>query len=152
MDLRHPLCLHTLRREGKTLDDRDPIDAPLPPLRRTVRPSTRICDSVPGSDRRERTRRTIRCECWLDRAESSLYSPEADVGRDRLFFRTGIPIAAGERVRVSLDFADGSDRVLAQGIVTEIVEASRGQRNGVGVSLSQILEGNDELERHLRRS
>lgn len=134
------------------MSDRDPIDAPRPLPRRTVRPSTRTDDSVAGSDRRLRTRRTIRCECWLDRADTSLYSAEADVGHDRLFFRTGVPILPGEQVHVSLDFADGSGPVLAQGIVTEIVEASRGQRNGVGVSLSKIIEGDDELERHLRQS
>jgi len=134
------------------LSQRDPIDAPRPLPRRTVRPTTRSEDAGPGPDRRHRRRRTIRCECWLDRESTSLYSAEADVGPDRLFFRTGVPILPGEQVHVSLDFADGSQPVLAQGIVTEIVEASRGQRNGVGVSLSKILAGDDELERHLRDS
>jgi hypothetical protein len=140
-----------MQREGKTLSHRKAIDATHPGPRRTVRPSRRGEPPLPGADRRQRKRRSIRCECWLDRETTSLYTAEADVSRGQLFFRTGVPIMPGEQVRVSLDFADGSEPVLAQGIVTEIVEASRGQRNGVGVSLSKILEGDDELERHLRQ-
>ena len=58
----------------------------------------------------------------------------------------------GERVRISLNFSDGTPPVIAEGIVTEIVEAARGKRNGVGVELSEILEGDDRFSRHVRRS
>ena len=50
---------------------------------------------------------------------------------------------------MSLDFADGSRPVIARGVVTEIIEASRGLRNGVDVSLSEIVEGDEEFSSHM---
>ena len=125
------------------MDKRDTTEAP----RRTVRPSMRGENPSTGPERRQHRRRTVRCECWLDREHTSLYSAEADVAPGRLFFRTGVPMLPGERVRVSLNFADGSAPVIARGVVTEIIEAARGQRNGIGVSLSEIIEGDEEFAR-----
>lgn len=114
---------------------------------RIVRPrAPRVCE-VP--ERRQHSRRNVRCECWLEREGQSLYSAEADVAGHELFLRTGVPLRTGEAVEVSLQLRGSEQPVQARGVVTRIMGATTGQRAAVGVSLSEILAGAAELDRRL---
>jgi hypothetical protein len=98
-------------------------------------------------ERRRYERYAVRCECWVESDETSVYGLAADLGLGGLFLRTAVPMAHGHRVDVLIAFGKGSQRVRAQGVVTRSVRAQRGSRHGVGIELVRILEGAEALQR-----
>jgi len=107
---------------------------------------------VPSSTRDERRRYlryAVRCECWLESEESSVFGATVDVGLGGLFLRTAIPLAKGQRVRVALSLGHNGQAMLAEGLVTRAVRARPGQRHGVGVEFVDIGDGRDGLTRFL---
>jgi len=95
------------------------------------------------SERRRYERYAVRCDCWLERDEASIYGPTADVGLGGLFLRTAVPIPHGHPVDVVLTVAGGS--VKASGVVTRAVPPQQGTRHGVGVEFLEISAGESAL-------
>ena len=100
-------------------------------------------------ERRRYLRYALRCECWLECEESSVFGATVDVGLGGLFLRTAIPLPKGQRVRVALSLGRKAQPVLAEGLVTRAVRARQGQRYGLGVEFVDIGEGHEGLVRLL---
>jgi hypothetical protein len=106
-------------------------------------------DSASGSDRRRYLRYALRCPCWLESAQATVYGPTADVALGGVFLRTAVPLELGEQVEVALSIGRRGIAVRAQGIVTRAVRGTRGLRHGVGVKFVRILNGGEKLLRFL---
>jgi hypothetical protein len=100
-------------------------------------------------ERRRYSRYALRCRCWLESAEASVFGPTADVGLGGLFLRTAIPLAEGQRVQVSLQVERKPQPIVADAVVTRAVRAGQGMRHGVGVEFLDIVQGRDFLRRSL---
>jgi len=102
---------------------------------------------VDAKERRRYERYAVRCECWIESDQASIYGPTADLGLGGLFLRTGVPVEHGARVDILVALGEARHQLVrAEGVVTRIVPAERGRRHGVGVEFVQILEGEDTLE------
>jgi len=102
------------------------------------------------SERRRYTRHAVRCRCWLETEQASLFSQTADIGLGGLFLRSAVPLRAGESVAVTLDLGEG-EPVVAEGVVSRAVRPRPGTRHGVGVELTHIASGKKNLARVLRK-
>jgi hypothetical protein len=91
----------------------------------------------------------VRCECWLECDEASVFGATADVGLGGLFLRTAVPLRQGQRVRVALSLGGSAHIVVAEGLVTRAVRAQHGQRHGVGVEFTDISHGREGLSHFL---
>jgi uncharacterized protein (TIGR02266 family) len=96
-------------------------------------------------ERRRYLRYAVRCECWLESDDASVFGSTADVGLGGLFLRTAIPLREGQRVRVALSLDGSGHAVTAEGLVTRAVRAERGRRHGVGVEFTDISDGREGL-------
>jgi hypothetical protein len=103
-------------------------------------------------ERRRYQRFALRCKCWLEGEDASIYASTADVGLGGLFLRSAVPIAPGVSVEVELGSRDGRRSVLAGGVVTRTVPAAPGRRHGIGVEFSAIEGGLDALAALLQRA
>ena len=97
------------------------------------------------TDRRRYQRYTVRCDCWLERDEATIYGTTADVGMGGLFLRTAIPIPEGRLVDVVLNVVGTRETVEAKGVVTRAIRAKVGSRHGVGVEFVEIRQGRQTL-------
>jgi len=102
---------------------------------------------ISPDERRRYERYAVRCECWIESDETTVHGLAADLGLGGLFLRTAVPIEQGHHVDVVIVFASGTLRVRAHGIVTRTVRAQRGSRHGIGIELTEILEGAEALAR-----
>jgi hypothetical protein len=100
-------------------------------------------------ERRRYLRYAVRCACWLESDESSVFAATVDVGLGGLFLRTAIPMPKGQRVRVALSLGRKGQAMLADGLVTRAVRARQGQRHGVGVEFLDIRDGREGFKRFL---
>jgi hypothetical protein len=114
-----------------------------------TRPETN--DGGSGSDRRRYLRYAVRCPCWLESEQATVYGPTADLALGGVFLRTAVPLALGDEVEVALSIGRRGTvvPVRAQGIVTRAVRGTRGLRHGVGVKFVRILNGGEKLLRFL---
>ena len=101
------------------------------------------------SERRRYTRHAVRCRCWLETEQASLFSQTVDIGVGGLFLRSGVPLRAGEAVAVTLDLGEG-EPLVAEGVVSRAVCPQPGSRHGLGVELTHIESGKKNLLRVLR--
>ena len=101
------------------------------------------------SERRRYLRYAVRCECWLESEDASVFAATADVGLGGLFLRTAVPLSQGQRVRIALSLSRSGEAVTAEGLVTRAVRARHGQRHGVGVEFLDISAGLDGLTHFL---
>jgi Tfp pilus assembly protein PilZ len=106
-------------------------------------------DDASASDRRRYLRYAVRCPCWLESEQATLYAPTADVALGGVFLRTAVPLAEGDQVEVALDIGRRASAVRAQGVVTRSVRSRHGRGHGVGVEFVQILNGGERLLRFL---
>lgn len=103
------------------------------------------------AERRRYQRHAVRCQCWLEGEELTLYGATADVGVGGLFLRTAIPVSMGSEVDVLLQVSreagasDSADAVAARGVITRAVSAHPGARHGVGVEFLEIRRGGSAL-------
>lgn len=101
------------------------------------------------SERRRHERFAVRCDCWLERDEATIYGTTADLGMGGLFLRTAVPVPHGYRVDIELNIA-GASTINARGTVTRAIPAQHGCRHGIGVEFDEIKEGGEQLRRFLR--
>lgn len=105
--------------------------------------------SITHDDRRRSTRFAVRCQCWLESNEASIFGPTADIGLGGLFLRTAVPLPEGMRLKIALKLGKKANAVVANGIVTRALRAQHGRRHGVGVAFLEILDGRTFLESFL---
>ncbi len=99
-----------------------------------------------GYDRRRSRRYAVKCDCWLERDDTTIYGTTADVGMGGLFLRTAIPLKPGKQFDVRLYVNGASSPVLARGFIARSILARGGSaRYGVGVAFTSIEAGRDQL-------
>jgi hypothetical protein len=99
-----------------------------------------------GYERRRNRRFAVRCDCWLERDDTTIYGTTADVGMGGLFLRTAIPLKPGKKFDVRLYVNGSSNPVLARGFIARSILARGGVgRYGVGVAFTSIEKGRDQL-------
>jgi hypothetical protein len=108
-----------------------------------------IHESPAGFERRRERRYAVRCDCWLERDDTTIYGTTADVGMGGVFLRTAIPIRPGDQFDVRLYINGAPDPVVARGMVARSILARSGMRYGVGVAFTSIREGQAELKSFL---
>jgi hypothetical protein len=87
----------------------------------------------------------LRCECWLEGDEVTIFGPTIDVGIGGLFLRTAIPVGGGALVDVTLKVIGERVPFAARAVVTRIVPARTGLRHGVGIEFLEIRQGRAAL-------
>jgi uncharacterized protein (TIGR02266 family) len=108
---------------------------------------------VPGAGKVRRKARAyrrvaVRCGCWLEHEQATVFGTTVDVGRGGLFLRTALPMPAGVTVRVTLRLP-GSETVVADGKVVRTVASNDRDRPGLGVRFERLPEGEDSLSAFL---
>ncbi len=93
---------------------------------------------------REYQRIAVRCGCWLEHDEATVYGTTVDLGRGGLFLRTALPMPPGVLVRVTLQLP-GRQTVVAEGKVVRAVSPRTGDRPGLGVHFECLPDGEDSL-------
>jgi hypothetical protein len=103
-------------------------------------------DLPQGYERRQNRRYAVRCDCWLERDDTTIYGTTADLGMGGLFLRTAIPLKPGKKFDVRLYVQGASGPVLARGFIARSILARGGAvRYGVGVAFTSIERGRDQL-------
>ncbi|MET0284407.1 MAG: PilZ domain-containing protein [Polyangiales bacterium] len=90
----------------------------------------------------------VRCGCWLEHEQVTIFGTTVDLGRGGLFLRTALPMPPGVAVRVTLRLP-GSETVIADAKVVRRVDAHEGDRPGLGVRFECLPEGEDSLSAFL---
>lgn len=93
---------------------------------------------------REFQRITVRCGCWLEHEEATVFGTTVDLGRGGLFLRTALPMPPGVSVRVTLQLP-GQETVVADGKIVRTVAPQAGDRPGLGVRFDRLPDGEDSL-------
>jgi uncharacterized protein (TIGR02266 family) len=93
---------------------------------------------------REYQRIAVRCGCWLEHEQATVYGTTVDLGRGGLFLRTALPMPPGISVRVTLRLP-GQETVVADGKVVRAVSPQMGDRPGLGVSFDRLPDGEETL-------
>jgi uncharacterized protein (TIGR02266 family) len=108
--------------------------------------SSRADARASASRRRARQyqRVAVRCGCWLEHQDATVFGTTVDIGRGGLFLRTALPMAPGMDVRVTLKLP-GLDAVVAEGQVVHRVSPQAGDRPGLGVRFDQVSVGDESL-------
>jgi uncharacterized protein (TIGR02266 family) len=86
----------------------------------------------------------VRCGCWLEHEQATVFGTTVDLGRGGLFLRTALPMPPGVDVRVTLRLP-GSETVVADGKVVRMVAPTGGDRPGLGVRFERLPDGEDSL-------
>jgi uncharacterized protein (TIGR02266 family) len=90
----------------------------------------------------------VRCGCWLEHEQATVFGTTVDVGRGGLFLRTALPMPPGVAVRVTLRLP-GRETVVADGKVVRTVAPTGADRPGLGVRFERLPEGEDSLSAFL---
>ena len=106
--------------------------------------------SVGKARRRTRAyqRASVRCGCWLEHEEATVYGTTIDLGRGGLFLRTALPMTPGVEVRVTIELP-GHKPVIADGQVVHRIAPAHGDRPGLGVRFDHLTSGDDSLSAFL---
>jgi uncharacterized protein (TIGR02266 family) len=106
--------------------------------------------SVGKTRRRSRAyqRAAVRCGCWLEHEDATVYGTTVDLGRGGLFLRTALPMTPGVEVRVTLKLP-GHSAVVADGQVVRRVAPAQGDRPGLGVRFDHLTSGDESLSAFL---
>ncbi len=99
---------------------------------------------------------SVRCQCWLEGDDLTLYGPTADIGVGGLFLRTAVPVAQGLQVDILLRVSSEATAISARALVTRTVpvrtNARCGARYGVGVEFMEFHKGEQTLSTLLSSS
>jgi uncharacterized protein (TIGR02266 family) len=97
---------------------------------------------------RQYQRVAVRCGCWLEHQDATVFGNTVDVGRGGLFLRTALPMAPGVDVRVTLKLP-GHEPVVAEGQVVHRISPQAGDRPGLGVRFDRVATGDEALHTFL---
>jgi uncharacterized protein (TIGR02266 family) len=104
--------------------------------------------ATPAGKTRRRPRQyqrvAVRCGCWLEHQDATVFGTTVDIGRGGLFLRTALPMAPGVAVKVTLKLP-GLDPVIAEGQVVRRVSPQAGDRPGLGVRFDEVCVGDESL-------
>ncbi|MDB4989370.1 MAG: PilZ domain [Myxococcaceae bacterium] len=103
-----------------------------------------LSQSKPRRRAREYQRIAVRCGCWLEHEEATVFGTTVDLGRGGLFLRTALPMPPGISVRVTLRLP-GQETVVADGKIVRTVAPHAGDRPGLGVRFDALPNGDDQL-------
>jgi uncharacterized protein (TIGR02266 family) len=105
-----------------------------------------VSASVGKTRRRSRAyqRAAVRCGCWLEHDEATVYGTTIDLGRGGLFLRTALPMTPGVEVRVTIELP-GHQPVVAEGQIVHRVAPAQGDRPGLGVRFDRLSSGDESL-------
>lgn len=104
--------------------------------------------TLEGKARRHR-RVVVRCGCWLDHPDATVFGNTVDLGHGGLFLRTALPMPEGAEVRVTLRLPGVVESVVAQGKIVHRVASEHGDRPGLGVRFVSVERGHALLESFL---
>lgn len=114
----------------------------------TVRAQREELQAPPAGKARRRPRQyqrvAVRCGCWLEHQDATVFGTTVDIGRGGLFLRTALPMAPGVDVKVTLKLP-GLEPVVAEGQVVRRVSPQAGDRPGLGVRFDQVCVGDESL-------
>lgn len=114
----------------------------------TVQAQRDELQATPAGKTRRRPRQyqrvAVRCGCWLEHQDATVFGTTVDIGRGGLFLRTALPMAPGVEVKVTLKLP-GLDPVIAEGQVVRRVSPQAGDRPGLGVRFDQVSVGDESL-------
>lgn len=106
---------------------------------------------TPGKTRRRSRayqRAAVRCGCWLEHEDATVFGTTIDLGQGGLFLRTALPMTPGVDVRVTLELP-GHRPVIADGQVVRRVAPAQGDRPGLGVRFDRLTDGDASLAEFL---
>lgn len=106
---------------------------------------------APGKTRRRARayqRAAVRCGCWLEREDATVFGTTIDLAQGGLFLRTALPMTPGVDVRVTLQLP-GHHPVVADGQVVRYVAPAQGDRPGLGVRFDRLTSGDESLAEFL---
>jgi uncharacterized protein (TIGR02266 family) len=105
-----------------------------------------LSGGVAKARRRSRAyqRAAVRCGCWPEHEEATVYGTTIDLGRGGLFLRTALPMTPGVEVRVTLQLP-GHQPVIAEGQIVHRVAPAHGDRPGLGVRFDKLASGDESL-------
>lgn len=106
-------------------------------------------DPDESGGRRRFSRSAVRCGCWLEHDEATVFGTTVDLGLGGFFLRTAAPFREGSRVDVRLNIAGARTPIVAEGTVAWTSQTARGARAGVGVHFHRIASGGDALQEFL---
>jgi hypothetical protein len=102
----------------------------------------------PAAKARRRVRQyqrvAVRCGCWLEHEDATVFGTTVDIGCGGLFLRTALPMVPGLDVRVTLRIP-GFPPVVADGQVVRRIGPQDGPRPGLGVRFERLREGDEAL-------
>jgi uncharacterized protein (TIGR02266 family) len=93
-------------------------------------------------------RAAVRCGCWLEHEEATVFGTTIDLAQGGLFLRTALPMTPGVDVRVTLELP-GHHPVVADGQVVRRVAPAQGDRPGLGVRFDRLTCGDASLAEFL---
>lgn len=115
----------------------------------------RIQTSPAAGKHRRRGRRyqrvAIRCGCWLEHEEATVFGTTVDLAEGGLFLRTALPMSPGSVVDVMLQLPGRAEPVQARGTIARRVAPADDGRPGLGVEFVELSRGASELARLLGR-
>lgn len=86
----------------------------------------------------------MRCGCWLEHEDATVFGTTIDLGQGGLFLRTALPMTPGVDVRVTIELP-GHHPVVADGQVVRRVAPAQGDRPGLGVRFDRLTCGDASL-------
>jgi len=121
----------------------------------TLSASDRLASPPPALKGRRRAREyqriVVRCGCWLEHDQATIYGTTVDLGGGGLFLRTALPMDPGATVRVTLRLP-GQEAIEADGKVVRMVSPEAGDRPGLAVCFTRLPAGSDTLRAFLSGS
>lgn len=106
----------------------------------------------PGHERRRYQRHALRCQCWVEGEELTLYGSTIDIGVGGLFLRTAVPLAKGSFVDLTLKMDSEDAALAARALVARAVPVKNGVRHGIGLEFVEVHRGQHALASLLSRS
>jgi hypothetical protein len=97
-------------------------------------------------ERRRHERHTLRCHCWIETPDLTVFGPVHDIGAGGLFVRTGARLEPGTRVELCVQVDGNGEALEAVAIVARSEPRGYGLPvRGLGLELQRVLRGHSLL-------
>lgn len=108
-----------------------------------------------GNGKRRKGRRyervAVRCGCWLEHEDATVFGNTVDLAEGGLFLRTALPMAPGSEVELMLQLPGRVEQVSGRGTIARRVSPKDDGRPGLGVEFVELSQGAIALARFLGR-